>query len=109
MTLISLHVCAGWSEPLLVAHTTLLEISCHSSNFSYQGWNSQNACQNSIQGRLIRLLPKKQSDLGLRHLSGSFWGASSVQISRTFTVEHDEFLIADCISSRYSEVSVSAG
>ena len=29
--LISLRVCAGWSEPLLVAHTTLLEISCHGS------------------------------------------------------------------------------
>ena len=29
--LISLSVCAGWSEPLLVAHTTLLEISCHAS------------------------------------------------------------------------------
>ena len=29
--LISLHVCAGWSEPLLVAHTTLLEISSHGS------------------------------------------------------------------------------
>ena len=29
MALISLRVCAGWSEPLLVAHTTLLEISCH--------------------------------------------------------------------------------
>ena len=27
--LIRLHVCAGWSEALLVAHTTLLEISCH--------------------------------------------------------------------------------
>ena len=26
--LIRLRVCAGWSEPLLVAHTTLLEISC---------------------------------------------------------------------------------
>ena len=24
-------LCAGWSEPLLVAHTTLLEISCYSS------------------------------------------------------------------------------
>ena len=24
-------MCAGWSEPLLVAHTTLLEISCRSS------------------------------------------------------------------------------
>ena len=30
--LIRLRVCAGWSEPLLVAHTTLLEISCHGSN-----------------------------------------------------------------------------
>ena len=26
--LIRLRVCEGWSEPLLVAHTTLLEISC---------------------------------------------------------------------------------
>ena len=25
--LIRLHICAGWSEPLLVAHITLLEIS----------------------------------------------------------------------------------
>ena len=29
--LIRLWVCAGWSEPLLVTHTTLLEISCHGS------------------------------------------------------------------------------
>ena len=29
--LISLRHCAGWSEPLLVTHTTLLEISCHGS------------------------------------------------------------------------------
>ena len=29
--LISLRVSAGWSELLLVAHTTLLEISCHNS------------------------------------------------------------------------------
>ena len=27
--LIRLGIGAGWSEPLLVAHTTLLEISCH--------------------------------------------------------------------------------
>ena len=32
MALIRLRVCAGWSEPLLVAHTTLLEISCRGSN-----------------------------------------------------------------------------
>ena len=29
--MISLRVCAGWSEPLRVAHTTLLVISCHGS------------------------------------------------------------------------------
>ena len=31
MALISLGVSAGWSEPLLVTHTTLLEISCGGS------------------------------------------------------------------------------
>ena len=30
--LIRLRVCAGWSEPLLVAHTTLLEITCRGSS-----------------------------------------------------------------------------
>ena len=33
--LISLRVCAGWSEPLPVAQTTLLEISCSGSNVRY--------------------------------------------------------------------------
>ena len=34
--LIRLRVGAGgWSEPLLVAHTTLLEISCHGSLFAH--------------------------------------------------------------------------
>ena len=28
-------VCAGWSEPLLVAHTTLLDISCQESILHY--------------------------------------------------------------------------
>ena len=28
---IIVRVCAGWSEPLQVAHTTLLEISCRGS------------------------------------------------------------------------------
>ena len=32
MALIRLRICAGWSKPLLVAHTgTLLEISCSGS------------------------------------------------------------------------------
>ena len=30
-----LRICAGWSEHLLVAHTRLLEISCHGSNILY--------------------------------------------------------------------------
>ena len=30
--MIRLHVCAGWSEALLVAHTTLVEISCTGSS-----------------------------------------------------------------------------
>ena len=34
MALIRLRVCAGWSEALLVEHTTLLEILCHSSHYS---------------------------------------------------------------------------
>ena len=32
--LIRLRICAGWSETLLVAHTTLLEISCRGSYIS---------------------------------------------------------------------------
>ena len=31
--LIRLHIWAGWSEPFLVPHTTLLEISCRGSLF----------------------------------------------------------------------------
>ena len=31
--LIRLCACAGWSEALLVAHTTLMEITCHGSNY----------------------------------------------------------------------------
>ena len=33
--LIRLRVCAGWSEPLPVAHTTLLEISCRGPFYVY--------------------------------------------------------------------------
>ena len=33
MSLIILRVCAGWSEPLLVANTTLLESSCCGSYY----------------------------------------------------------------------------
>ena len=34
MALIRLRLCTGWSKPLLVAHTTLLEIICHGSLYS---------------------------------------------------------------------------
>ena len=33
--LVSLGVCEGWSGPLLVAHTKLLEISCQCSNLTF--------------------------------------------------------------------------
>ena len=36
--LIRLRICAGWSEALLVAHTTLLEISCRGSNDFLNLW-----------------------------------------------------------------------
>ena len=39
MALIRLRLCAGWSEPLLVTHTTLLEISCRSSFEFYNELN----------------------------------------------------------------------
>ena len=48
--LIRLCICAGWSEALLVQHTTLLEISCHGSIIFYGGsdfayiFNSWSAC-----------------------------------------------------------------
>ena len=35
--LIRLRVCAGWSEALMVAHTTLLEISRTGSNITVKG------------------------------------------------------------------------
>ena len=38
MALISLRICAGWSEALLVAYTTLLEIPCHGS-FIVKEWS----------------------------------------------------------------------
>ena len=35
--LILLHVCIGWSETLLFAHTTLLAITCHASIVIFSG------------------------------------------------------------------------
>ena len=36
--LIRLCICAGWSEALLVAHATLLEMSCRGSFVTYTQW-----------------------------------------------------------------------
>ena len=43
MALIRLRICAGWSEPVLIAHTTLLEISCRGS-FVNRGLHVNNIC-----------------------------------------------------------------
>ena len=55
--LIRLRVCAGWSEPLLVAHTTLLEISCTGRTYH-------------IVGNLMHWLIYQAIDL--KHTSGYF-------------------------------------
>ena len=41
LALIRLRICTGLSESLLVAHTTLLEISCHRSHGSAQTVHTQ--------------------------------------------------------------------
>ena len=51
--LIRLRVCAGWSEPFLVAHTRLLKISCHGSNnelttTEFPSWNRQQPQPNCV-------------------------------------------------------------
>ena len=46
--LIRVRECAGWSEPLLVAHTTLLEISCGGSNYVFYGYYLLNVLLNLI-------------------------------------------------------------
>ena len=54
--LIRLRVCAGWSEALLVAHTTLLEILCRDSySLKYENYNGNDirgvAFQASVQAQ----------------------------------------------------------
>ena len=80
-SLIRLHICAGWSEPLLVAHATLLEISCCGSNMLFNNLcpypaniflSAYYACcifLNALQNRSITMnpdqtAPLEQSDLG---------------------------------------------
>ena len=52
--MIRLRVCAGWSDPLLVAHTALLEISCRGSNISFKSWwrvSQHDMTTNKTRGR----------------------------------------------------------
>ena len=91
--LIRLCICAGWSEALLVAHTTLMEISCHGSillvdvpdkwisvrlpqvpNPRIMGWTSifpeilQNLLS-SIWDKLTKLTRMKSTQKGPVHMS----------------------------------------
>ena len=50
--LIRLRVCAGWSEPLLVAHTTLLKISCRGSIKNIKETKTTQKCENMTDGSL---------------------------------------------------------
>ena len=62
MALIRLHVCAGWSVPLLVANTTLLEILCCASNVKYMTPGKNVCLKNSF---LISFEhPKHMSSIG---------------------------------------------
>ena len=64
--LISLRVCAGWSEPLLVAHTTLLEISCHGSNRVRTSFKT-GARSNSFESIRIYLECESVPRIGIWH------------------------------------------
>ena len=58
MALISLGICAGWSEPFLVTQTTLLEISCHSSLRKME----------YLRRQIFAFLPQKHEDKYSRFL-----------------------------------------
>ena len=70
MALIRLHVCAGWSEALLVAHTALLEIPCHGSYLEYG--------------------PAHKSLILIAFLSNECWGESVHIQSMDVDVESDK-------------------
>ena len=51
-----MHVCAGWSEPLLLAHTTLLEISCTGSFIKYGGnIRIYHECEGRVEKSVLRI------------------------------------------------------
>ena len=69
MALIRLHICAGWSEPLLIAHTTLLEILCpgsivliyHSTYTSILGYS----CKLLTQGMPMLIINEHSLDVSI--------------------------------------------
>ena len=70
--LIRLRVCAGWSEPLLVAHTTLLEISCHGSFHNLMNLLKYVVYQVSIWQRATMGLSVKRHLNGVPHAKWAF-------------------------------------
>ena len=65
--LIRLRACAGWSEALLVAHTTLLETSCRGSYIS----NKHSCCLHLVWW--LHLAAANWSLLGLGYLVAWQW------------------------------------
>ena len=63
-----------------IKHSKILNANLFllAQNVSLQGWNSQNACQNSKTGKTV--IRKKQSDLSLHCLSRSFLQATKLQL-----------------------------
>ena len=103
--LIRLCICTGWSEPLMVTHTSLLEISCPGfygkcfkiSLFSFcsqincwfPGLEFTKCLSEYQTGKtLVSLQLQKQSCPGLHCLCriGIFWQATSVRNFRSFTI-----------------------
>ena len=62
--LIRLRICAYWSEPLLVAHTTLLEISCRSSSPLFHQHRRHTVAYVADSGRLYTFGSGILSQLG---------------------------------------------
>ena len=63
--LIRLRVCAGWSGPLLVVRTTLLEISCHGFfQFGYMGESFLNLNFEDRKSSCFEILRKRTTFCG---------------------------------------------
>ena len=79
--LVRLRICAGWSEAMLVTHTTLLEISCHGPHekwwwyFSYRWLAKSQArlCIHIVLQELSLWLAKSQARLCKKNVSLGWW------------------------------------